>query len=119
VLEMQLVHFVFLNIHRRDNMSFINKEDFANFNLDEFLSFKKMITPVIIKIVYLLGVVGIVLFSLYSMFFGISSFSGFLLKLLFGILYLILGNLMWRMMCELMMVIFNMLGELRKFNQSK
>jgi hypothetical protein len=100
-------------------MSFINKEDFANFNLDEFLSFKKVVTPLIIKIVYLIGVIGIVLYSLYSMFFGISSFSVFFLKLLFGIIYLILGNLMWRMTCELIMVMFNMLGELRKFNQSK
>jgi len=98
-------------------MNFINKEDFADFNLDEFLGFRKLISPVIIKIVYLLGVVGIVLFSLFIMFNGIHSFSQFLIQLLMGIGLIIFGNLSWRISCEIFMVIFNIYGELKRANQ--
>lgn len=97
-------------------MSFIGKEDFEGFNFDEFLSFKKIITPVIIKIVYLLGVLGIVIYSLYTMFRPSGSFLGFLINFAVGILMLIFANISWRITCELIMVIFNILGELKKLN---
>lgn len=98
-------------------MSFFDKDEFANFNFDEFLSFRKLITPVIIKIVYLLGVAGIVLFGLFMMFNGIHSFVQFLVQLLIGIGIIIFGNISWRISCEVMMVIFNIYSELKKQNK--
>ncbi len=98
-------------------MAFISKEDFAGLDLNEFLSFNKLISPLIIKLVYILGVIAIVLFSLYTMFGRIHSFTGFLVNLLIGILILIFGNLSWRITCEGMIVLFNIFGELKKLNQ--
>jgi hypothetical protein len=100
-------------------MNFISKEDFEGFNLDEFLSFRINITPVIIKIVYLLGVIGIVFFSLYSMFARLHSFGQFIQQFIMGILLIIFGNISWRISCELIMVIYNILAELKLLNRSK
>jgi hypothetical protein len=74
-------------------MNFIDKNDFEGFNLDEYLSFKKNITSVIIKIVYLLGVIYIVLFGLYSMFTSLLSFGQFLKQLVLGVLLIVIGNI--------------------------
>lgn len=98
-------------------MNFISKEEFADFNLDEFLSFRKLISPIILKVVYLLGIVGLLFFSLYIMFANIHSFSQFLIQFLIGIAIFVFGNLSWRISCEMLMVIFNILGELKKANQ--
>lgn len=98
-------------------MNFINKDDFADFNLDEFLGFRKLISPIILKIVYLLGIIGLLFFSLYIMFANIHSFQQFLVQFLIGIGIFIFGNLSWRISCEILMVIFNILGELKKANQ--
>ena len=95
-------------------MSFFDKDEFVNFNLDEFLSFRKLITPVIIKIVYLLGVAGVILFGLFMMFNRIHSFVQFLVQLLIGIGIIIFGNISWRITCEAMLVIFNIYNELKK-----
>lgn len=98
-------------------MSFFDKDEFANFNLDEFLSFRKLITPVIIKIVYLLGVAGVILFGLYTMFSNFRSPGGFFLSFFGGILLIIIGNIGWRISCEAMLVIFNIYNELKKQNK--
>ena len=100
-------------------MSFIDKEDFEGFNFNEFLSFKKLITYVIIKIVYLLGVFVIVLYSLFTIFRAPGNFIGFLINFAIGILMIIFGNILWRIMCEIVLVVFNILGELKKLNNSK
>ncbi len=101
-------------------MTFFNKEDFANFNLDEFLSFRKFISPVVIKILYLIGVVAIVLFGLYLFFMSFNllrlSFGAFLLRFFGSILLIIFGNLSWRVGCEMMLLIFSMNDELKKLN---
>jgi len=101
-------------------MTFFNKEDFANFNLDEFLSFRKFISPIVIKILYLIGVVAIVLFGLYLFFMSFNllrlSFGAFLIQFFGSILLIIFGNLSWRVGCEMMLLMFSMNDELKKLN---
>ena len=101
-------------------MTFFNKEDFANFNLDEFLSFRKFISPIVIKILYLIGVVAIVLFGLYMFFMSFNllrlSFGAFLLQFFGSILLIVFGNLSWRVGCEMMLLMFSMNDELKKLN---
>src|SRR5437764_9471824 len=45
-------------------------------NFSEFISFRKMITPTIIQIVFWIGVVGSVLAGLFSIVSGLSAFGG-------------------------------------------
>lgn len=73
----------------------------------DFLAFKKMITPTFIQIIFWLGVAGAVIFGL------ISIFSGDFLP---GLLTLILGPIMVRIYCEIMIVFFRMQQSLHEMN---
>lgn len=97
-------------------MAFFNKDEFSDFNFDEFLSFRKFISPIVIKILYILGVVAIVLFSLYMMFSG-KGFGGFIQNFFIGLLSLIFGNLMWRVSCEMMLLLFSINDGIKKLNK--
>ena len=84
------------------------------FNFSDFLQFRRMITLQIIPILYAIVAVIITLASLGMMFsggggsygggYGPMSFmpGGFL----GGLLFLILGNIFWRMWCEFILVLF-------------
>lgn len=97
-------------------MAFFDKDEFANFNFDEFLSFRKFISPIVIKILYILGVIVIVLGSLYMMFSG-RGLAGFITGFFIGLLGLIFGNLMWRVSCEMMMLLFAINDGIKKLNK--
>ena len=85
-------------------------------DLNKFIKFEELITPAVITIVYLLGVIVIVLGSLVvmamsfksgssSMFYKSEpSFDG--MMIVAGLLYLVFGNIIWRMLCEFIVVIF-------------
>lgn len=85
-------------------------------NLKQFLSFERMITPVIIKIVFYIGLAvsaigGIVFF--FAMLIGGFQDGGFgsilgrfLLGLLGGLLIIFLGALVTRIYSELLILIF-------------
>ena len=77
--------------------------------MEEYLSFRKMITPVIIQILFWLGVLTVVISSFGSMFM-IGGFVGFLT----GLFGLVLGVVMVRVYCELIMVAFRMLDVLQE-----
>ena len=101
-------------------MAFFDKGEFANFNWDEFLSFRKFISPIVIKILYLIGVLAIVLFGLYMFFMSFNflknGFGTFLMYFFGSILLIIIGNLTWRISCETMLLLFSMNDELKKLN---
>jgi len=65
--------------------------------MQEFLSFKRMITPIIIQVLFWLGILVTVLAALVNMF--TQSFF-------VGLLMLILGPILVRVYCELLIVIF-------------
>ena len=90
----------------------------SGFNWKDFLSFKTMITLQIIQIVYVVVAILITIGALVTMFSGHSSndlggyggaasflpFSGFF----GGLVLLVVGNVAWRMWCELIVVFFRM-----------
>ena len=75
-----------------------------------FLAFEKMITPSIMKGLYVIGSIIIIFASLFTMFSGGAAmfFS--------GVLFLVLGLVFFRVFCEQMLLFFTMnkrLGEIR------
>ncbi|HSH50554.1 MAG TPA: DUF4282 domain-containing protein [Bacteroidales bacterium] len=63
----------------------------------EFLEFKTMVSSLLIKILYALGVIVITIGGI------ISLFSDFWI----GLGTIIFGNLFWRLMCEAIIVVFS------------
>lgn len=61
--------------------------------MKDILTFNKMVTPIIIQVIFWLGVLAI--------FIGAFQYN-----FLQGFLMIIFGTLIWRVYCELMIVIF-------------
>ncbi|MBT9141436.1 MAG: hypothetical protein DDT30_02028 [Dehalococcoidia bacterium] len=81
--------------------------------MQEFLSFRRMLTPVIIKVVFWIGVVVCVIMGLLMIIEGIDMWGwGGEGMVLSGILVLFLGPLAVRIYCEILIVIFRILDEL-------
>ena len=70
--------------------------------MDEFLSFRKMITPLFIQLIFWVGIVGIVINALITFRYSVIT----------GLLFLIIGPLIWRIYCELVILFFRMYEEL-------
>jgi len=86
-------------------------------NFQDFSNFKFMITPTFIKIIFWIGVGFCVLFGLLMMIGGVGSLYGGGMRVFMGFLYIILGPVVWRIYCELLIVIFKIfesLEEIRK-----
>ena len=88
--------------------------------ISRLLSFDVLIGGQLLKILYYVGLVGIVLWTLAALFAALNAvqYSGvaFLGGLLVAAAILIFGTLFWRFTCELWMVIFKIhdrLGEIR------
>jgi hypothetical protein len=75
--------------------------------MGDFLNFRKMLTPVIIKIVFWLGIVATVLG-------GLIAFQQSALQ---GILIVLLGPVLVRIYCELLIVIFSINDTLNDINK--
>jgi len=71
----------------------------------EYFSFKKMISSTLIKIIYVIGAVLITIFGIVAMF-GVLPYSSGIVNVLWGLVILVLGNLIWRVTCEIWIVIF-------------
>ena len=77
--------------------------------MEEYLSFRKMITPVIIKVLFWVGVAGSVIAGLVTIagsfsYRGVGVLAGFF----GGLLIMVLGTVIWRVYCELLMLFFRM-----------
>ena len=77
-----------------------------------FLNFDIMITPMIMKIVYIVGTIGIALAMLFVMFTG--GVSGFFGGLIGGALALVY----FRVICELLVLYFKIHGDVRKIRNN-
>jgi hypothetical protein len=85
-------------------------------NFKNFLSFERMITPIIIKVLFYIGLIGSLLGGL--VFFFTTAFAGisykgfgqilwgFILGLLGGLLIIFLGALLTRIYAELLILVF-------------
>ncbi|HNQ77573.1 MAG TPA: DUF4282 domain-containing protein [Acidobacteriota bacterium] len=86
--------------------------------MKDFLSFRKMITPIVIQVIFWLGVVGCLITGLISMFggafvlikgdgFGGGRFAG-LFPIIIGILWMVVGPIIVRIYCEILILFFRM-----------
>ena len=78
-----------------------------NFNISDFLSFRKMITPIIIQIIFWIGVAFSVIAGLGTIIAGIGDYGGGL-AVLGGLATIIFGPIVVRIYCELLILFFRM-----------
>ncbi len=82
--------------------------------MQDFLSFRKFITPMVIQVIFWIGVVVITLGLLIG---GISSLGSAPLQ---GILMIFIGIpvalIAWRVYCEIIIALFRMLDHLRSID---
>ena len=77
--------------------------------MEDFLTFKKMITPVIIQILFWIMIALAVIAAIVSMF----NYGFF-----YGLFLLVIGPVMVRVFTEILIVIFNMSSFLHDINES-
>jgi hypothetical protein len=93
--------------------SLLSKEHSMNFG--ELFSFDKMITPVIIRVIYILGLIANAIAALVALIgsFTTGSATGILVGLIAAAAILVLGSLMIRVYCELLILAFKIYDELK------
>jgi len=74
--------------------------------MEDYLTFRKMITPIIIQILFWIGAVGSVLWALFIIFSGVTISYGGGRLVLAGLIMLFLGPIIVRIFCELLVSIF-------------
>jgi hypothetical protein len=83
-----------------------------------FFSFQTFISPLLIKVIYVLGVMGILAASIAVSFMPADRvlpdvpFPPKVKSISLSVIILIVGNLVWRMVCEFWMVLFSMRASL-------
>src|SRR5690625_7831054 len=75
--------------------------------MEDYLKFRKMITPLIIQILFWIGVVVSVLMGLFMLFGGIASKYGGGGMFFSGLLWIVLGPILTSIYCEILIVIFS------------
>jgi hypothetical protein len=78
-----------------------------------FFGFRTMVSTLLVKIVYVLGVLVLTIGGIGSLFLGGE-------RSLFGLLALVVGNLLWRLVCESAIVLFSiheLVGSIEKSEQ--
>ena len=91
----------------------------ANAILSNLLSFNKMISEQIIKLVYYVGLVLIVLGLVKSLLGAFSAgVVGFLPAILMGIIGAALAVLLWRVFCESIIILFRIYSRLGDINKT-
>lgn len=81
------------------------------FELRDLVGFDKMLTPEIIKVVYWIGIAGAVLTGLGMI--GGGMYTKSIWGMASGLLWMVLGPVLVRVYCELLIVAFNIYGVLR------
>ncbi len=83
------------------------------FNWGDFFSFRYMITPIIIRVIYIVAVVLITLSALLALLQGGAG------GILSGVLIFLFGNLFLRIYLELVMLFFGMNDALRSIERQR
>ena len=78
-----------------------NKTRERRITMEDFLKFKKMITPVIIQVLFWIGVAVSVIMGLGMIISGRGGVA------FAGLLYIILGPIITRIYCEILIIIFS------------
>lgn len=82
--------------------------------MQEYLTFRKMITPAAIQVIFWIGVLACVVLGLVMIVTGASARYGGGPQVLSGILALILGPVAVRIWCEGLNVVFRILDTLQE-----
>ena len=87
---------------------------------DGYFSFEKMISPTLIKVVYVIGMVSIILGAIYIAFASTKETedTARLLKIVSALLLAVVGNLLWRLVCEQVILLFNIHERLASIDRS-
>jgi len=72
-----------------------------------FLSFENMISPMLIKTIYFLCAIGITVFCIVWILKGVSKENLDIKQILTGVGMLVLGNIVWRILCETCILAFS------------
>jgi hypothetical protein len=72
-------------------------------SLESFLSFRTLITPTMVKVLYVAGVLFVTLAGMFSIFTRESTPQSQLV----GIIIIVLGNILWRVICEGMILFYS------------
>jgi len=90
--------------------------------MEDFLKFRKMITPLIIQILFWVGVAGSVIAALVMMASSFGRFGGGAGQFLGGLIFLVVGPVLVRVYTELLILFFRInetLTEIRDLLASK
>ncbi|MFG0248720.1 MAG: DUF4282 domain-containing protein [Phycisphaeraceae bacterium JB051] len=74
--------------------------------MDDWLTFRKMITPWFVQFIFWIGVLACVLVGVIRIYTGIKSGGGYM-PIVHGLLFLIAGPVVVRLYCEMIVVIFS------------
>lgn len=92
------------------NISYQEKQTQSQFK--DFMNFKIMITPSIIKVIFILGVIGIFIFSFVFVLTGVfkgklSGVEDLFAFLLFVLIIATSASIIWRIFCEMLILFFS------------
>ena len=79
--------------------------------MGDFLTFRRMITPIIIQIVFWIGIISILVLGILALVDGASGETDGGAVVL-GVLFIIFGPMIWRVFCELLILIFRIIEKL-------
>lgn len=83
--------------------------------MNNLLTLNDMLTPKIVTVLYWLGLIGVVIAALSTLFgFGYGAYAGFFSRLISAVLILAFGGLAVRVYSELLIVIFRIHENLKK-----
>ena len=84
------------------------QEFFKSEKVDDFVKFRKMITPAIIQVLFWVGAAASVLSGLFIMASSFGRYGGGAATFLGGIFMIVLGPVVVRIYCELLILFFRM-----------
>ncbi|TDX43620.1 DUF4282 domain-containing protein [Orenia marismortui] len=85
--------------------------------MNEYLKFKKMISPIIIQAIFWIGVVVSILVGLGTMISGFSSPYGGGMTVFMGLMILVVGPLSVRIYCEMLILFFKLNDSINEINE--
>ena len=105
-----------MNDGRSFNEKSFKKETSNQYEQSEggYWSFDKMVSGSLIKVLYVLGALAITIFSVIMLINGSQARYGGSTVILLALVYLVLGNLFWRIVCEGIIIIFKIFEKLNQ-----
>jgi hypothetical protein len=96
------------------------RNEVTDWSTNGYFSFQKMISPTLIKVVYVIGMFSIVIAAIYmaSAVPKETEDTAKLVKALGALLLAVVGNLLWRLVCEQVILLFSIHERLASIDRS-